>query len=97
MGKQTSAQTAASRKIKIDIRAQQSQKDLIDRAAKVLGKNRSEFMLELACQKAQEILLDQTFFVLDEAQYQEFCDRLEAPPAPNPKLKKLFDRPTPWN
>ncbi|OKH18473.1 DUF1778 domain-containing protein [[Limnothrix rosea] IAM M-220] len=85
------------RKTKIDLRADQSQKDLIDRAARALGKNRSEFMLESACQKAQEVLLDQVFFTLDEAQYQEFCDRLDAPPVPNPKLEKLLNTPAPWD
>jgi hypothetical protein len=41
----------------IDFRAQTSQRELIDRAAAVQGKKRTEFMLEAACAKATEVLL----------------------------------------
>lgn len=48
----------------INLRALPQQRDLIDQAAKLLGKNRSDFMLEAACDKAQSVLLDQVFFGL---------------------------------
>jgi uncharacterized protein (DUF1778 family) len=35
--------------VKINIRAARHQRDLIDRAAQVTGKTRTEFMLETAC------------------------------------------------
>ncbi len=41
------------RDVTINIRAKQNQRDLIDHAAQVQGKSRSEFMLESAYQKAQ--------------------------------------------
>ncbi len=37
------------RDVTINLRANQRQRTLIDRAAQVLGKNRSDFMLEAAC------------------------------------------------
>lgn len=37
----------------INLRALAEQRDLIDQAARVLGKNRSDFMLEAACERAQ--------------------------------------------
>ena len=43
----------------INLRALPQQRDLIDQAAQLLGKNRSDFMLEAACDKAQAVLLDQ--------------------------------------
>jgi len=49
------------REAAINIRALPQQRDLIDQAAQVLGKNRSDFMLEAACDKAQSVLLDQVF------------------------------------
>ncbi len=61
-----------TRDVTINIRAQQSQRDLIDRAAAIQGKSRSEFMLESAYQKAQDVLLDDCFFGLDEAKFQQF-------------------------
>lgn len=42
----------------INLRARPEERDLIDRAAKLLGKSRSHFMLEAACDKAQSVLLD---------------------------------------
>ena len=49
----------------INLRARPEQRDLFDRAAKLLGKSRSDFMLEAACDKAQSVLLHQVFFGLD--------------------------------
>ena len=45
----------------INLRALPEQRDLIDHAANLLGKNRSDFMLEAACDKAQAVVLDQVF------------------------------------
>ncbi len=48
----------------INLRARPEQRDLIDQAARLLGKNRSDFMLEAACDRAQAVMLDQVFFSL---------------------------------
>ncbi|MBN8799780.1 MAG: DUF1778 domain-containing protein, partial [Stenotrophomonas nitritireducens] len=48
----------------INLRALPEQRDLIDQAASLLGKSRSDFMLETACRRAQEVVLDQVFFTL---------------------------------
>ena len=42
----------------INLRARPDQRDLIDQAAAVLGKNRSDFMLEAACERARAVVLD---------------------------------------
>ena len=80
----------------INLRALPEQRDLIDRAAQVLGKNRSDFMLEAACDKAQAVLLDQVYFNLDADKFQRFLDLLDAPPAPNPGLERLMALNAPW-
>ena len=46
----------------INLRALPQQRDLIDQAAQLLGKTRSDFMLEAACDKAQSVLLEQVLF-----------------------------------
>ena len=48
----------------INLQALPAQRDSIDRAATILGKNRSDFMLEVACERAQGALLDQVLFAL---------------------------------
>lgn len=81
----------------INLRALPAQRELIDRAADVLGKNRSDFMLESACERARNVLLDQTFFELDETRLAEFIALLDAPPAPNAGLERLLAVQAPWD
>lgn len=82
--------------ITINLRARAMQKELIDRAAQAQGRNRSEFMLEAACEKAQQVLLDQTFFALDKKRYQKFVELLDAPPKANARLMQLLATKAPW-
>lgn len=88
--------TASKRDVTINIRARQRQRDLIDEAAAVLGKNRSDFMLETACREAETVLLDRRVFVLDETTWQRFTALLDAPPRDLPQLRKLLSTPAPW-
>ncbi len=70
--------------------------DLIDTAATVLDKSRTEFMLESARLQAVDVLLDQRFFQLDDEQYDVFMRVLDNPPPPNQKLKQLLAKKAPW-
>jgi len=81
----------------INLRARPEQRELIDQAAQLLGKNRSDFMLEAACDKAQSVLLDQVFFSLDAEKFRRFTQLLDAPPAPNPGLERLMAVKVPWS
>jgi uncharacterized protein (DUF1778 family) len=81
----------------INLRALTEQRDLIDYAAQLLGKNRSDFMLEAACDKAQSVVLDQVFFSLDDKKFKQFTALLDAPPAANPGLERLMAVQAPWS
>ena len=80
----------------INLRALPQQRDLIDQAAQLLGKNRSDFMLEAACDKAQSVLLDQVFFRLEETRFREFTTLLDAPVEPNAGLQRPMAVKAPW-
>lgn len=80
----------------INLRALPEQRDLIDQAARLLGKNRSDFMLEAACERAQAILLDQVFFRLDAEKFRQFTALLDAPQSTNPGLERLLAARAPW-
>lgn len=80
----------------INMRIHSTTRDFIDRAAKAIGKDRSDFVLEAAYEKAEAILLDQTTFVLNDEQWEAFNKLLDAPPKANDKLKKLLATPAPW-
>jgi uncharacterized protein (DUF1778 family) len=85
----------------INLRTSVEQRGLIDQAASLLGKNRSDFMLEAACERARSVLLDQVFFRLDAARFRQFTALLDAPVAhdakANPGLKRLMAAPVPWD
>ena len=81
----------------INLRARPEQRDIIDQAAQLLGRNRSDFMLEAACERAQAVLLDQVFFRLDAAKFRQFVKLLDAPPAANPGLQRLMAIKPPWS
>lgn len=74
----------------INLRALPEQRDLIDQAASLLGKNRSDFMLEAACERAQSVLLDQVFFRVDAEKFDQFIAMLDAPPRANEGLERLL-------
>ena len=81
----------------INLRALPEQRDLIDQAAGLLGKNRSDFMLEAACERAQAVLLDQVFFSLDADKFQQFSALLDAPLESNQGLARLMTVKAPWD
>jgi uncharacterized protein (DUF1778 family) len=81
----------------INLRALPEQRELIDHAASLLGKNRSDFMLEAACERAQAVVLDQVFFKLDPDKFRQFTALLDEPTASNPGLDRLMAVQAPWN
>lgn len=93
---ETSKRHGKTRDISINIRVKYTQRDLIDQAAELLGKSRSDFMLETACREAEDILLDQRLFNLDAETFEKFQTLLDKPPSENPKLRKLMATPAPW-
>ena len=74
-----------------------NQKTLIDRAASALGRNRSDFMIEAACQEAEAVLLDRRYLVLSEVEFKRFTAMLDKPPASNPRLERLLKTKAPWD
>jgi len=81
----------------INLRALPEQRDLIDHAASLLGKNRSDFMLEVACERAQAVVLDQVFFSLDAEKFKQFTAMIDSPPATNAGLERLMAVKAPWH
>lgn len=82
--------------VTINIRAPRQQRDLIDRAAEMSGKSRTEFMLEASRRAAVDALLDQRVFFVDENTYRKVAAILDAPVQANPKLRGLLGTAAPW-
>jgi uncharacterized protein (DUF1778 family) len=80
----------------INIRVSKMWRDLIDNAASVLGKTRTDFVVESARNHAIDVLLDQRFFSLKGDQYEAFLQVLDKPPLPSERLKRLLASKSPW-
>lgn len=81
----------------LNIRVKPEVRDLIDSAARLAGKNRSEFMLEASRRAAEETLLDRTALTVDPKVFAEFLARLDAPPKPNDRLRRTMTAKAPWD
>ena len=92
-----SAVNSVAKRNILNLRIKPEVRSLIDRAAKLQGKNRTDFILDAARNAAEEALLDQALFVVSEEAYTEFVERLDRSPAANPRLKKTMQTPAPWD
>jgi uncharacterized protein (DUF1778 family) len=80
---------ASDTKGSINLRMETRTRQLIDDAAAVLGKTRTEFMVESARTLAIDVLLDSD-------RHDAFIRALDNPPAPGPKLRSLLRRTPAW-
>ncbi|MBS0273029.1 MAG: DUF1778 domain-containing protein [Proteobacteria bacterium] len=81
----------------IQIRASAETKAMLNRAAALRGQKLSEFMLDSARRQAEEAILDQRVFFLDEKAHAAFVEMLDAPAKPNKALKALMTRKPAWH
>ena len=80
----------------VNLRTPAAQRELIDRAAQLQGKSRTEFMLEASREKAQQVILEQTLFSVTPTQYKAFVALMDAPLGDNAALQRLLAKRSPW-
>jgi uncharacterized protein (DUF1778 family) len=81
----------------LNLRIKPELRGLIDRAAQLAGKNRTDFVLEAARRAAEEALLEQTMYTVSPKAYAEFLARLDAQPRPNARLRRTMQTAPPWD
>jgi uncharacterized protein (DUF1778 family) len=85
-----------TRRDTLNLRIKPEERGLIDRAASITGKTRTDFVLEAARHAAEEALLDRTVFTLSPEAYAAFLARLDEPPKPNDRLRRTMQTVPPW-
>lgn len=75
---------------RVDLRLNDDEDQIIRRAADMSGMTVSQFMLVSAREKAERILVDRAFHLLDADDWDAFIARLDAPAVFKPELAKLF-------
>lgn len=88
---------APNKRETLNIRIRAEERGLIDRAAAIRGKNRTDFILDAARLAAEEALLNQVLITASPQAYEEFLTRLDMPPQPNERLRKTMQTPAPWD
>jgi uncharacterized protein (DUF1778 family) len=85
--------------VNIHLRARAQDKNLIDRAAELVGANRSQFMLSSALKEAKNILLDQTTIYADAKTFQKVMDWMDgaATSAEAAGMKRILQSKAPWH
>ncbi|TAN12283.1 MAG: DUF1778 domain-containing protein [Burkholderiaceae bacterium] len=81
----------------LNVRIKPAERNLIDRAARIQGKNRTAFVLDAARAAAEEAVLDRAVIAADAEAYAAFVARLDVPPQPNTRLRKTMQVPAPWD
>ncbi|RFO97171.1 CopG family transcriptional regulator [Rhodoferax lacus] len=80
----------------LNIRIKAEVRDLIDRAAKSRGKNRTDFILDSARAAAEEALFDQVIMSVSPQAFKQFQARLDMPPKPSSRLIQTMATVAPW-
>jgi uncharacterized protein (DUF1778 family) len=80
----------------VNLRMREDVRALIDRAAEVHGKTRSDFMIEASRRAAEDALLDQTLVRVDRETYDQYLDVLDRPPS-GEGFERLMKASKPWD
>jgi uncharacterized protein (DUF1778 family) len=88
--------TAPKKRGTLNLRIRPEDRGLIDRAARVAGESRTDFMVGASRRAAEDALLDRVLFRVSHSVYDDFLRKLDAPPAPNARLRKSLQSPPPW-
>lgn len=92
-----STNPSGTRSSRLGLRATPEQEAVLRRAAEVAHKSLTDFVLDAACQAAEQTLLDQRLFMISRSQYQALLELLEQPEGDNAGLADLFAHPVPWS
>lgn len=95
--KSTDIQTGV-KPVSINMRADSKRRDLIDAAADILCIDRTSFILDAACRRAEEVIVDRKLFLLSDEAFESFEKALDSNPLRNNEcVTKLLARPRPWS
>ncbi len=78
-----------SSKVPINMRADESLRNLIDEAASLMNKDRTSFILEIVRREAENIVLDQRIVKVDPSTFSAVAALLDKPMADNHSLAAL--------
>ena len=69
---------------------------IIDRAASLRGRSRTEFMRDAAVRTAEEVIMENGIIRMSPGGFEAFVALLDRPAKAVPELVELLRRPAPW-
>ena len=80
----------------ISMRLPEADIAIIDRAAAVRGRSRTDFVREAAVNAAEDVLMESRLIRMSKAGFASFVAALSQPAIPAPELVALMKRAAPW-
>ncbi|MBP1847844.1 uncharacterized protein (DUF1778 family) [Rhizobium petrolearium] len=90
------ASTAERKEYPISMRLPEADVAMIDRAATLRGRSRTDFVRDAAVRAAEEVVMEQSLIRMSPEGFDAFTEVLAAPAAPVPEMVELAKRPAPW-
>jgi len=90
----TTKTTRPKRTKRLNLRTTQKEKRLFETVASRQGVTVSEFVLESACTRAEDLLAEERHFALPPDRWKAFVSALDRPIQPKPRLRKLLSEPS---
>ena len=70
---------------------------IIDRAARLRGRSRTDFVRDAAVQSAEEVLMENTLMRMSPRAFNAFAAAIAAPAETVPAMVELLKRKAPWD
>ena len=90
------ARAAERKEYPISMRLPEADVAMIDRAATLRGRSRTDFVRDAAVRAAEEVVMEQSLIRMSPEGFAGFMEVLSAPAAPVPEMVELSRRPAPW-
>lgn len=88
--------TAERKEYPISMRLPEADVAMIDRAATLRGRSRTDFVRDAAVRAAEEVVMEQSLIRMSPKGFAEFMEVLTGPAAPVPEMIELAKRSAPW-
>lgn len=80
----------------LSMRLPESDIAIIDRAASLRGRSRTDFVRDAAVRAAEDVLMETSPIRMSAARFRAFVAALSGPATPVAEMVELFRRPAPW-
>jgi len=90
------ASTLERKEYPISMRLPEADVAMIDRAANLRGRSRTDFVRDAAVRAAEEVVMEQGLIRMSAEGFADFMDVLSRPGASVPEMVELAKRPAPW-